>query len=206
MTSNLDRRVSRTRNQLRRSLLALILEKGYEGVTVEELTERAGIARGTFYLHYRHKEDLMLAIAGELIDDLVDQLSDLPLSCWQMPAEGVAEPIELVFSHAAEHADLYQILLRGEVSFPVARRLRAIILEATRGFLDYKQKQEGLELDSRIPPNAFASYLAGSWMGTIGWWLEQDMPYELEEMAIIFQQMFYHGSMGVLSLTQAAAE
>ena len=200
MDTNLDRRVSRTRTQLRQSLLDLILEKGYESVTVEELAERAGIARGTFYLHYRHKEDLMLAIAGELIDDLVDQLSDLPLSCWQMPEQGVAEPIELVFSHAAEHADLYQILLRGEASFPLARRLRSIIMEAASSFLNYKLKREGLELDPKIPPSVYASYLAGSWTGTIGWWLENDMPYEVENMASIFQEMFYRGSMGVLSL------
>lgn len=204
MEASSDRRVTRTRTHLRQAMLDLILENGYEGVTVEQLAERAGVARGTFYLHYRHKEDLMLAIVGELIDDLLAQLSELPLTSWQRPEQGVAEPIKLVFKHAAEHAAMYQILLRGEVTFPIARRLRAIILEAANGFLDYKLKREGLELDPRIPPSVYTSYLAGSWMGTIGWWLEHDMPYEAEEMAALFQEIFFRGSMGVLSLDQAA--
>lgn len=204
MGTNLDRRVWRTRKQLRQSLLDLVLEKGYQRVTVEELTDHAGVARATFYLHYRHKEDLMLAIVSELIDDLIAQISELPLSCWQMPDEGVAEPIMLVFDHAADHADLYQILLRGQAAFPLSKQLRGIIMEAAGGFLDFKLNREGLELDPRIPPNAYASYLAGSWIGTIGWWLENDMPFEAKEMASIFQEMFFRGSMGVLSLQQSA--
>ena len=198
--TRLDRRVTRTRRLLREALLSLILEKGYESVTIEELAERAELARGTFYLHYRDKEDLLLAIVGERIDDLMDQISELPLSSWQLPEDGVAQPIALTFQHAADHANLYRIVLRGEVTFSISKRLRAIIMEAAGGFLNFKLDKEGLALDPKIPPRAYISYLAGSWMGTIGWWLEAEMPYEPMDMAAIFQEMFFRGSMGVLEL------
>ena len=67
----LDRRTRRTRRSLREALFALILEKGYDAVTIEHITERADLGRTTFYLHYRDKEDLLLeaidTIAAELI-------------------------------------------------------------------------------------------------------------------------------------------
>ena len=53
-----DRRVNRTRRLLREALLALIMEEGYDAVTIEEITDRADLGRTTFYLHYRDKEDL----------------------------------------------------------------------------------------------------------------------------------------------------
>lgn len=49
----LDRRVRRTRRALQDSLTSLILEKGYDAVTVEDITDRADLGRTTFYLHYK---------------------------------------------------------------------------------------------------------------------------------------------------------
>ena len=51
-----DRRTNRTRRQLREALLALILEKGYDSITVEDITGRADLGRTTFYLHYRDRK------------------------------------------------------------------------------------------------------------------------------------------------------
>jgi len=70
-----DRRVRKTRRALREAMQNLMAEKGYEQVTVEELTERADIGRTTFYLHYGAKQDLLLEQFDELLDQLVEQLS-----------------------------------------------------------------------------------------------------------------------------------
>ena len=77
-----DRRVRRTRRALRKALNDLMEEKGYDQVTIEDLTERADIGRTTFYLHYSAKQDLLLEQFGEMIDQLVAQLSQIPLSAW----------------------------------------------------------------------------------------------------------------------------
>jgi hypothetical protein len=50
-----DRRVRRTRELLRGSLLSLIAEKGYERVTVQDVIDRAGVGRSTFYAHFRDR-------------------------------------------------------------------------------------------------------------------------------------------------------
>ena len=65
-----DRRVRRTRGRLRRALLELTLERGYGGVTVQDVLERADVARATFYAHYRDKDDLLLSGFDELREQL----------------------------------------------------------------------------------------------------------------------------------------
>ena len=82
-----DRRVLRTRRALREALLSLILEQGYESVTIEEITDRADVGRTTFYLHYRDKEELLLECINGAVDDLVEEVSSIPVSV--SPYEGL---------------------------------------------------------------------------------------------------------------------
>ena len=63
----LDRRIQRTRQLLREALFALIVERGYEAITVQDITERANLGRTTLYLHYRDKEELLKASIKALI-------------------------------------------------------------------------------------------------------------------------------------------
>lgn len=55
-----DRRVQRTRELLQQALIALIRERGYDAVTIQDIAERANVGRTTFYLHYTSKDDLFL--------------------------------------------------------------------------------------------------------------------------------------------------
>jgi AcrR family transcriptional regulator len=54
-----DARSRKTRAALSNSLIELLLERGWEAIGVRELCVRAGVARSTFYLHYRNKEELL---------------------------------------------------------------------------------------------------------------------------------------------------
>ena len=54
-----DRRVQRTRKILRESLLELILDQGYDDVSIQDITQRANLGRATFYLHYKEKDELL---------------------------------------------------------------------------------------------------------------------------------------------------
>ena len=61
-----DRRVLRTRGALRDALLELMVERGWDGVDIQSLCERANIGRSTFYLHYPNKEELLKGSLGDL--------------------------------------------------------------------------------------------------------------------------------------------
>ena len=199
-----DRRVRRTRRALREALTDLMEEKGYDQVTIEELTERADIGRTTFYLHYSAKQDLLLEQFGEMIDQLVAQLSQIPLSAWGQQGDITtagdhpSRPICMIFQHAADNKDLYQIVLWGEGVDQASERLQVIMTNAVKAFLSHKLGAEEEQIDLKIPIDLFGNYFAGAMLGAIKWWLETDMPYSSEEMEEIFFQLFLPGAIQTL--------
>ena len=71
--SGTDRRVRKTKSQLRLALMELLVEKSAKNISVRELAERADINRGTFYIHYRDVGDLLQRLEDEMADRLADQ-------------------------------------------------------------------------------------------------------------------------------------
>lgn len=191
-----DRRVLRTRRALKDALMALILEKGYDTLTIEDITERADLGRTTFYLHYRDKEDLLLESILEIINDLVAQTR----------ASG-EQPILLTFQHAAKNADLYRIILRGEGVFKAIDRLRKIVAQTIEELLSEalqeRSAQDQVEVKPQIPMDVFVNYFAGSLLGMLTWWLEQGAPHSPEEMTEMFRLLFFQGANEVLGVDLA---
>ena len=192
----LDRRVRRTRLALREAMQTLMAEKGYEQVTIEELTERADIGRTTFYLHYSAKQDLLLEQFDELLDQLVEQLSGIPLSSWSqggqvLPAEDhPGRPISMIFQHAAENEDLYLIVLHGDGVDQASERLQTMMTDAVNAYLHSKLEEDKERMTIGFPVDLFGNYFAGALLGVIKWWLDAGRPYTPEEMEEIFFQMF----------------
>ena len=73
-----DRRVRRSKAQLRQALIQLLQEKPVEEITVRELTERADVNRGTFYSHYQNIYHMLEQVENELFDELGRLLDAYP--------------------------------------------------------------------------------------------------------------------------------
>ena len=206
---NHNRRVERTRSALKQALYELIEEKGYDQVTVEEITERANLGRATFYLHYRDKEDLLLEDVIILVDQMVEETTGMPWLRWREDSGGdgsVAErppPMVLVFQHVAENAEHYRIILRGQGTYTVGERLRAIIIQAIKEVGLARSQDGSLASEPQVPLDVIANYYAGSVMGLVTWWLENDTPYPAGQMAEYFQKLFFPGLMQVLGLPRS---
>ena len=69
-----DLRVRRTINSIRRAFFELVLEKNYNEISITELTERAGINRKTFYLHFSSLDDFVAEIEEEIVSDILDHI------------------------------------------------------------------------------------------------------------------------------------
>ncbi|WP_322808015.1 TetR/AcrR family transcriptional regulator [Thermanaerothrix sp.] len=188
-----DRRVQRTRQQLRDALITLILERGYDAVRVEDITARANLGRATFYLHYRDKEALLLDSIQQTVDDLMAQVSAFAPPHLDAGSEAAAawlqRAIALVFDHAAENATLYRVILRGEGTAAIFQRIHAMICQAVITYLDAHRPP-------RVPPlpaEVLANYFAGALLGLLTWWLEHGTPYPPQAMAQMFYHLFYDG-------------
>ena len=71
-------RTAQTRARIKGALVGLIAEKGFDALTVSDVTRRAGINRGTFYLHFVDKYDMLDKLEGELIGRLEKALLEGP--------------------------------------------------------------------------------------------------------------------------------
>ena len=74
---HVDLRITRTRDAIRRAFTDMICEMDYEQITIKELTERAGVNRKTFYLHYDSLDDLLGEMQNEMTKRFMARIRDL---------------------------------------------------------------------------------------------------------------------------------
>jgi len=185
----IDRRIVRTRRELQTALMELILEKGYDAITVEEITERADVGRATFYLHFHDKGELLLKSVDDIADELKSQIGIKDDQDFNNRKP--ARVILAVFRHAAEHAALYQIILNGGAAIHVINRYQEIVSEMAVNFFERKKALTGQS--PQISSEMLASYFAVSLIGLVVWWLKREMPESPEEIANTFMLLFYSG-------------
>ena len=107
-TEAVDRRVRRTRKQLRECLVTLLKQKKVQDITVRELTELADLNRGTFYLHYKDVFDLLEKTESELLDDFNQLVMKHDAEDLKKHPYGIFVEI---YTLAYDNADLVEILL-----------------------------------------------------------------------------------------------
>jgi AcrR family transcriptional regulator len=79
-----------TREALLDAAAAVFAESGYGGASVDRIVGAAGLSKGTFYWHFKSKEQLFLALVEERIDQPARSLMDVTGSA---PAEGATAPV-----------------------------------------------------------------------------------------------------------------
>lgn len=209
----MDRRIARTRTLLKDSLLNLIQEKGYEAITIENITDRANLGRATFYLHYHDKAELLLESIDSIAEDLINQATQsgyipglTPDPANPVTPQKQSQSFLMVFKHASQKAELWRIILRGEGMTMASVRIREILGKIAGNYFE-DQMREFSNSDQRlIPSEVAANYFAVSLMGFLTWWLESDMKYPAEQMAEMFRTMFFNGIQRAAGLPVEADE
>jgi AcrR family transcriptional regulator len=165
--SETDIRVQRTQRALQQALIDLIIEQGYEAVSVRAVTQRAQVGYKTFYRHYQDKEALLYAILGDLLREGKHVL--LP------PTSPLAAEQNTInaFRFAHQYADLFRVLLRSPVAETLMQPMIAFGLAEGHRFFS----------GSDTPDELVAYHFVAGMMSLMRWWLEHDMRYAPEEMA-----------------------
>lgn len=173
-----DRRVKRTQNLLAKALIELTLEKGYEAVTIRDITQRADVAYTTFFRHYHDKDELLQDVLEVVLEDLVALLQP------HMPADDPAEVGTLLFRYVSDHSEVSRVLLSTRGSRALIQRM---VAKGSQRVLNEHQPRSG----SPIPAEVAANHLVASSIGLIQWWLEHDMPYPPERMGVMYRDLIY---------------
>ena len=165
--SSPDRRIQRTRQLLQDSLIALILEKGYEAITVQDIIDHANVGRSTFYFHYKDKEDLLLSGFDNLrniFEEFREQLS---------PDKTTWDFSRALFQHAEENRQVFKALFGIQTGDILLKHVQKNLF----AFL-HDHFQERWSTNTRVVPiDVFVQYSVNTILGLLTWWLDNDIPY-----------------------------
>src|SRR5271170_5181297 len=126
-----DRR-AKTRAQLMRAARALYAERAIESVTIDDLVSEAGVAKGTFYVHFDHLIDLQAAVADELAGEFDDLLQPFRLRLAD-PIERVAAGCSAFIREALRNPAWGRLVARGACALPsVGSAARANLIQDLR--------------------------------------------------------------------------
>jgi AcrR family transcriptional regulator len=167
-------RVRRTQKLLREALIELIEDRGFDALTVGEITERAMVSRATFYRNYQDKYDLVEQIFTEAMQTLFNVISE----------SGTEHPPQIwvkFFEHIAEYERIYCALLGRKGSPWFVLKMRTSMVDLVKQISSWQPAANRFlypSSDEFVP-----DLVATMFVETITWWLEQGRPYPPQEIA-----------------------
>jgi len=179
-----DARVRRTRDALGDALVALMQEKPFETITVQDVLDRAQVSRSTFYAHYSDKDDLLMSDAEEFFESI-----SMALSVHGDKSDRVF-PVMEFFVHLSDVQPFYKALVKSgkfQENMELARGHFA------RGI---ERRLSELPRGKSIPPHqlpAIAFTHAGALLSLLMWWLDRGMRESPAEMDELFHRMIWNG-------------
>jgi AcrR family transcriptional regulator len=148
------------------AFLELVIEKGYEKITIQDILDRADVGRSTFYVHYRDKEALLTASFDGMRDQLEGELAEIPATS----AVDVALPAALLFEHAYRNQRVYRALCGRQGGALVQRYLRRLIGDLLRKHLRPQFTQAG----TGAPADVAAEFYTSAALGLLVWWIDHE--------------------------------
>src|SRR6266436_5224005 len=127
----IDRRIPRTRAMLQHALTSLILKKGYEAITIQDICDEANVGRSTFYAHYTSKDDLKRSGFEHLRKALIDRQREARAATSDIEHRSLGFSLTM-FEHARDHIDLYRALVGGRGGTVSLGQIRKILSDLVR--------------------------------------------------------------------------
>jgi AcrR family transcriptional regulator len=194
-----DRRAVKTKKIIKEVLYELMEEKGFNDISITDLTTRADINRGTFYLHYTDKFDLLEQVENEFIEELNEYTKDNILINFLTDNSLNSPPPFMVklFQYMKENAKFMKVILgpNGSPSF----KLKLKKLLAVNLFHNHQINPK--ERERLIVPEAyFLSYVISAHLGVLEQWVNSNMETSPEDLALILIKMFFLGPFKVSGL------
>ena len=181
----MDRRIQRTRDVLHQALISLMIEKGYEVVTVQDIIDRANVGRSTFYAHYVGKQDLLRSGLTNLSKHLLlHQRAALAVKgSFRERGFGFSRAL---FEHVDSHRKVYHAIVGRQSGTIVMSELRALLADLVRNDLKMLSPSER---SSDLPRNAVIQFVVGALMSVITWWLDEKSKLSPAEADAIFRRL-----------------
>ncbi|MDQ8738817.1 TetR/AcrR family transcriptional regulator [Paenibacillus sp. LHD-38] len=169
--TKVDRRILKTQETLKKAVLELMAEKRFDGITIQDLSDRANVSRGTIYLHYMDKYDLL----DKLIESHINELRERCEAAADMDFISGS----LIWTEYFEHNYSFFSMMLASKGAPYFRnRFLDFLLEEFRDEVDVtKGKNQGLSEDLTV------RFVATAYVGVVEWWFTNDKPIPHQTLA-----------------------
>lgn len=195
--SKQDRRIRRTRRLLKESLIQLMQEKEFMNISVREVTERADLNRGTFYLHYQDTRHLLQDIENETLlefQQMLDQYREAPQKRSLMPM------LNPLIDYVSENAGICRVLFENSAAIDFLSRLRQGIHENVQEIIqELFPDTEGAVVDY------FFEFITCGLIGLMKHWLDSGQALPREQLAEIADQAVLGTALQLLKKDSSAA-
>jgi len=188
-----DRRIARTRLAIREALVGLIKEKGFDALTVRDIVLLANINRGTFYLHYKDKFDLLEKTETEILNEIYQIF--IKTSSIGFDDDHVTDQLqELIISllvYVKDHAELMHAILGLQGDYSLVKRFRVMLDQNLKlGVLSGFKEENFL-----VPKEYLIAYIIQAHLGVLQSWLGSGCQEPPVEIARILFQLSFNGPM-----------
>ncbi|MAD45023.1 MAG: hypothetical protein CMI02_00445 [Oceanospirillaceae bacterium] len=190
MTKDLDKRVERSRRLLMTTLLQLMAEKAYSKISVANICERSGVARPTFYLHYRSKDDLLKGYIESMFMRFYEQVDDY------LTRSTNADPViaEIMFRQWSDNAEFARLLVESDVEALVLNEFKHYVARIMERYISAHQ----LSVRDAGRMNYVVDFIAGASFAVIVRWVREEFPMAAEEMGQLYASLVRPGLLQVL--------
>ncbi|MEB7051301.1 TetR/AcrR family transcriptional regulator [Mammaliicoccus sciuri] len=176
-----DRRVRKSKRAIKQAFIHLLTENNLDRITIQQISDLADVNRGTFYLNYEDKYALLDEMENEQIEEIkgfVDiRKMDLSTKTSDRFIEDFANKvIKNVITHIEQNMEFYQVILNLERKSQIEEQLADIVRSNIKHLIGNKDNVFG------IPENYYLSYVIGSMMSMIKYWVSDENRVSVEEL------------------------
>ncbi|BBI33602.1 TetR/AcrR family transcriptional regulator [Cohnella abietis] len=172
--TKIDRRIIRTKEAINKAFLELFSEKELEQITINDIADRANVNRGTIYLHYIDKYDLLDKCIEEHLRRLITFCSRNELNQEITPLVSDLKP---VFDYFGTNYLFFSAMLNNQRTSVFRERLQHFVS------VNLKEKLDRQDLQPEIDNELNAQFMASAFVGILEWWIRNKMPHTPEYMA-----------------------
>ncbi|MEE3329490.1 MAG: TetR/AcrR family transcriptional regulator [Myxococcota bacterium] len=169
------RRSAATRRRLRESGLELFAERGFHNVTTHDIAHHAGLAAGTFYLHYSDKQALCTEITERAVADMRERIQTAMLGAIDNEERVTLHATALV-DFAAANRTTIQILFSGDAS-----AIEHDVLNTLAESVEKVRTAQG-SIPIGVNPGVLSQAVVGMYARVIAWWVEDPSRATREEV------------------------
>ncbi len=190
MNKEPDKRVERTRRQLMNTLLALMAEQPYKRISVAAVCERSGVARPTFYLHYRSKDDLLRGYIESMFMQFYEQVDDY------LTRSTSADPViaEIMFRQWSDNAGFARLLVSADVEALMLSEFRGYVARIMHRYVS----AHNLPVSDSGRLDYVVDFIAGASFMVIMRWIREGFPASAAEMGQLYATLVRPGLLQLL--------